>query len=202
MRKRLWKNEVILLVSEISKTVIDADGFRPNVGIILCNERRQLFWGRRIGQDAWQFPQGGIKSYESPEDAMFRELREEVGLEPHHVEVLGATRGWLRYRLPDRYIRRHCQPVCVGQKQRWYLLRVLCEESDFCLDWSEKPEFDHWRWVKYWYPVDRVVYFKRGVYIRALKELAPVLFPDGPPRRRTGRSGRRQMRNQSATVSG
>ena len=99
---------------------------------------------------------------------MYRELREEVGLNPAQVEILGATRTWLRYRLPERFIRKHCNPLCIGQKQRWFMLRVLCSESDFCLDWSEKPEFDHWRWVRYWYPADRVVYFKRGVYSRAL----------------------------------
>jgi putative (di)nucleoside polyphosphate hydrolase len=158
--------------------MIDAEGFRPNVGIILCNEERRLFWGKRIGQDAWQFPQGGIDENESPEEAMYRELEEEVGLKQNQVEVLGSTQDWLRYRLPKRYIRRHCNPVCVGQKQRWFLLKVLCEESDFCLDQTSSPEFDHWRWVKYWYPVDKVVYFKRNVYAQALNELAPFLFPD------------------------
>lgn len=158
--------------------MIDSDGFRPNVGIILCNKQRQLFWAKRIGQDAWQFPQGGIDTNETPEEAMYRELGEEVGLKPHHVSLLGSTDDWLRYRLPRRYIRKNSNPVCIGQKQRWYLLRVNCHESDFCLDHSPKPEFDHWRWVKYWYPVDKVVYFKRKVYADALKQLAPLLFPN------------------------
>ncbi len=161
--------------------MIDSDGFRPNVGIILCNQQRQLFWAKRIGQDAWQFPQGGIDTNESPEEAMYRELDEEVGLKPHQVSLLGSTHDWLRYRLPRRYIRKNTNPVCIGQKQRWYLLRVNCSESDFCLDHSPKPEFDHWRWVKYWYPVDKVVYFKRRVYADALKQLAPLLFPDEEP---------------------
>jgi len=162
--------------------VIDSDGFRPNVGIILCNQQRQLFWAKRIGQDAWQFPQGGIDTNETPDEAMYRELDEEVGLKPHHVSLLGSTDDWLRYRLPRRYIRKNSNPVCIGQKQRWYLLRVNCNESDFCLDHSPKPEFDHWRWVKYWYPVDKVVYFKRRVYADALKQLAPLLFPNEEPR--------------------
>ncbi len=163
--------------------MIDEDGFRPNVGIILCNEQRRLFWGRRVGQNAWQFPQGGIKANETPEQALFRELEEEVGLQAHQVEILGGTDRWLRYRLPKRFIRRHSFPVCIGQKQRWYLLRVLCQEEAFCLDGSSTPEFDHWRWVKYWYPVREVVYFKRRVYSLALRELAPLLFPERPPRR-------------------
>lgn len=163
--------------------MIDREGFRPNVGIILCNEQRRLFWGRRVGQDAWQFPQGGIKHDETPEQAMFRELEEEVGLLPHQVEVLGCTGSWLRYRLPKRFIRRHCEPLCIGQKQIWFMLRVKCAESEFCLDKTPKPEFDSWRWVRYWQPIREVVYFKRRVYARALEELAPLLYPEGVPSR-------------------
>ncbi len=161
--------------------MIDSDGFRPNVGIILCNDERQLFWGRRIGQDAWQFPQGGIQPNESPRQAMFRELEEEIGLKTDQVEIIGQTRHWLRYRLPKRYIRRRPDPgarTCIGQKQIWFLLRVLCDESGFCLDHTEKPEFDDWCWVDYWEPVKRVVYFKRNVYSRALAELESLLFPE------------------------
>lgn len=164
-------------------TVIDSDGFRPNVGIILCDNQNRLFWGRRIGQNAWQFPQGGIKPDETPEQAMYRELEEEVGLKPEHVEVLGVTERWLRYRLPKRFIRRHSHPVCIGQKQRWFLLRVNCKENDFCLDGCPKPEFDNWRWVDYWLPAKEVIYFKRRVYEKALEELARLIYPDGAPKR-------------------
>ncbi len=163
--------------------MIDSEGFRPNVGIIICNDERRLFWGRRVGQDAWQFPQGGINADESPRQAMFRELDEEIGLSPVHVEIMGCTRRWLRYRLPKRFIRRHSRPVCIGQKQIWFLLRAKCTENEFCLDTTPKPEFDDWRWVKYWQPVREVVYFKRQVYSRALEELAPLLYPDGAPSR-------------------
>lgn len=162
--------------------MIDPDGFRPNVGIILSNEQRRLFWGRRIGQNAWQFPQGGMRSDETPLEAMYRELEEEVGLTPEQVTVLGCTQGWLRYRLPRRFIRRRCGPTCIGQKQVWFMLRVDCGENAFCLDRSEKPEFDAWRWVRYWHPLREVVYFKRHVYAQALDELAPLLYPEGTPR--------------------
>lgn len=155
--------------------MIDSDGYRPNVGIILCNGQGHLLWARRIGQDAWQFPQGGIQSHESPEQALYRELREEVGLECHHVEILGCTRDWLRYDLPKRFIRHGSQPVCIGQKQIWYLLRLLGTDDDVQLDVGEKPEFDGWRWVDYWYPIDKVVSFKQEVYRNALEELAPLL---------------------------
>lgn len=154
--------------------MIDADGFRPNVGIILTNSRGELLWARRVGgQDAWQFPQGGIKQNESAEQALYRELEEEVGLRPADVEILGVTRGWLRYRLPSRFVRQQ-QPVCIGQKQKWFLLRFLGTDEQINLALNATPEFDHWRWVSYWYPVNNVVAFKRDVYRRALRELSPV----------------------------
>lgn len=155
--------------------MIDTDGFRPNVGIILASHSGQVLWARRTGQDAWQFPQGGIKRHESAEDALYRELCEELGLAPADVQIVGSTRGWLRYKLPRRYIRWHKSPRCIGQKQIWYLLRLVGAESAVCLDASETPEFDHWKWVDYWHPMREVIYFKRTVYRRALKELAPLL---------------------------
>ncbi len=155
--------------------LIDEDGYRPNVGIIITNSDGQLLWARRYGQDAWQFPQGGIKNDETPEQALYRELKEEIGLSPDQVELLGATRGWLRYRLPKRMVRRNSRPLCIGQKQKWFLLQIRCADSKVCFDCSPKPEFDNWRWVSYWYPLGQVVPFKRDVYRRALLELGPRL---------------------------
>ena len=153
--------------------MIDIDGFRPNVGIILANHHGQVLWARRLKQDAWQFPQGGINEDETPEDTLYRELYEEIGLKPEDVEILGCTRGWLRYRLPRRLIRKGQHPLCIGQKQKWFLLLLKSSESHIKMDHTSSPEFDGWRWVSYWYPLDQVVSFKREVYRRALKELVP-----------------------------
>ena len=153
--------------------VVDPDGYRPNVGIVLMHGDGRLFWARRVNRDGWQFPQGGMNTDETPREAMFRELREETGLLPEHVEVLGSTPGWLRYRLPRRCVRRGNRPVCIGQKQVWFLLRLTGQEADVRLDLTDKPEFDSWRWVDFWYPAEHVVSFKREVYVRALQHLAP-----------------------------
>ena len=153
--------------------MIDEQGYRPNVGIVLCNDKGQVLWARRIGQDAWQFPQGGIKKGESPEKALYRELTEEVGLTKKDVQIIGSTRGWLRYRLPRRMIRHDSHPVCVGQKQKWYLLKLTSDDSAINVRASDKPEFDGWSWVSYWFPLGKVVAFKRDVYRRAMTELAP-----------------------------
>ena len=160
--------------------MIDSSGYRANVGIILSNRFNRLLWCKRVGQDAWQFPQGGIRGEESPRQAMFRELREETGLFPQHVSVIGCTNRWLRYKLPKRLIRHHLEPCCIGQKQLWFMLRLVSSDDRVRLDLSDNPEFDGWRWVDYWHPMREVVFFKRRVYEYALQELAPLLFHDTP----------------------
>ena len=152
--------------------MLDRDGFRPNVGIILLNQRSQVFWGKRIRTHSWQFPQGGIDRGENPEQAMFRELHEEVGLHPQHVQVLARTRDWLRYEVPDRFIRRDARGHYKGQKQIWFLLQLVGYDWNLNLRATDHPEFDAWRWNNYWVPLDVVVEFKRGVYEMALTELA------------------------------
>jgi putative (di)nucleoside polyphosphate hydrolase len=160
---------------------IDENGFRANVGIILKNEKNRVLIGGRSGRTGWQFPQGGVQRRESAEQAMYRELREEVGLAPEDVEVQGVTREWIRYRLPKKYVRRESQPLCIGQKQRWFLLTLRADPAKLHFDATDEPEFDRVRWVDYWQPVEEVIYFKRKVYILALTELAELAFPDSKP---------------------
>ncbi|OGA21062.1 MAG: RNA pyrophosphohydrolase [Betaproteobacteria bacterium RIFCSPLOWO2_02_FULL_67_19] len=162
--------------------MLDRDGYRPNVGIILANWRNEVFWGKRVNQHSWQFPQGGIQHGETPEKAMFRELEEEIGLKPDHVRILGRTRHWLRYDVPKQWVRRDWRGTYRGQKQIWYLLRLLGRDCDVKLRASGHPEFDAWRWHGYWVPVETVIEFKRAVYNQALAELHRYLNSDRPRR--------------------
>jgi putative (di)nucleoside polyphosphate hydrolase len=155
--------------------VIDSNGYRPNVGIVICNRIGQVLWAKRIGQSAWQFPQGGIDQDEHIESALFRELEEEVGLKEVDVAILYQAKEWLHYDLPLNYIRQHKDPVCIGQKQKWFLLSLESDESAVQLKGDVQPEFDDWKWVSYWYPINQVIEFKRDVYRRALKELITPL---------------------------
>ena len=161
--------------------LIDRDGFRANVGIVLMADDGRLFIGRRSGGRGWQFPQGGMRRGEKAEEALFRELQEEIGLTRHDVEIAAQTQRWLRYRLPARYQRRDSRPMCIGQKQRWFLLRLKRPDPQFRFDSTGAPEFDRWRWVDYWEPIREVIYFKRTVYTRALHELGAQVFPEGLP---------------------
>lgn len=156
--------------------MIDEEGFRHGVGIILVNAKRQVLLAKRIGKPAWQFPQGGLKDDETPEQAMFRELYEELGLQAEDVKVLSETRRWLRYRLPKQLIRHYSKPICIGQKQKWFLLQLTGADSQINLAATGSPEFDSWAWVTYWYPLTQVVAFKRRVYSMAMKEFARIVL--------------------------
>jgi putative (di)nucleoside polyphosphate hydrolase len=155
--------------------MLDPDGYRPNVGIILINDKNQVFWGKRVREHSWQFPQGGIKKGETPEEAMYRELMEEVGLSPTHVEIISRTQDWLHYDVPPNWVKREWRGSYRGQKQIWFLLRLVGRECDVCLRKTVHPEFDAWRWNDYWSPVDNVIEFKRDVYERALVEFSALL---------------------------
>jgi putative (di)nucleoside polyphosphate hydrolase len=182
--------------------MLDREGFRPNVGIILLNQRNQVFWGKRIRSHSWQFPQGGIDRGETPEQAMYRELHEEVGLKPEHVSIVARTRDWLRYEVPDRFIRRDARGHYKGQKQIWYLLRLTTGDWQLNLRATSHPEFDAWRWHDYWVPLDVVVEFKRGVYELALTELERYLPRTDNRNSQPGSSGRgRGMEDNLRPVS-
>lgn len=156
--------------------MLDENGLRSNVGIILSNTAGELFWGRRMSfKESWQFPQGGINGDETPQQAMYRELYEEVGLQPHDVELLAESRQWLCYYLPQQFQRPYQQPLCVGQKQKWFLLRLISSEDAICFTRTKKPEFSGWRWVNYWHPLQQVIDFKKAVYQQALEEFAPII---------------------------
>ncbi len=158
-------NAPIVIVGKVS---IMHSGYRPNVGILLAH-KGQLFWGHRIDGKGWQLPQGGIHSREEPRQAMYRELHEEVGLQPEQVHLLGEMDNWLEYRIPES--RRVAHDI-VGQRQKWFLLQLKSPHDLPQLDMHNSPEFDQWQWVSYWYPLGQVVPFKRAVYRACLNYFA------------------------------
>ena len=160
---------------------IDKDGYRPNVATVISNEAGQVFWAQRAARDGWQFPQGGIKAHETPQQAMYRELYEEVGLQAEDVKILMVSPRWLRYRFPqkkpsiDHLDSGNHHGCYIGQKQIWFLLKLVGSEKKINLNQTDKPEFDQWCWVDYWYPLDKITAFKRAVYRAALEHFATAL---------------------------
>lgn len=155
--------------------MIDSEGYRANVGIVIINDQQQVLLAKRYQQDAWQLPQGGIDESETELEALFRELKEEIGLSATQVKVIAKTPKWLRYNLPSDIVRVQ-NPVFIGQKQVWFLLKLTANETDIKLDSHTKIEFDDWIWVDYWYPIEAAIDFKRMVYEDMLKALAPIVF--------------------------
>ena len=154
--------------------MVDKDGFRSNVAIVIGDGQGKVFWAKRLGQNAWQFPQGGVNAGESAEQALYRELYEEVGLESTDVKIIQRSKKWLRYHIPVQMQRMHSKPLCIGQKQKWFYLQLTGDADKVRFDATGSPEFDGWQWVNYWYPIESVVPFKRNVYRNALTEFAPA----------------------------
>ncbi len=141
--------------------------------MILTNANGQVFWAKRKEQTAWQFPQGGIQEGETPQQALYRELYEEIGLNASIVKILAESKNWLKYKLPEKYIKSTEQTIFVGQKQKWFLLYANEVDDKIKFNTTTKPEFDQWEWVSYWYPLAHIIEFKQATYKTILNEFAP-----------------------------
>lgn len=150
--------------------IVDKNGYRLNVGIIIINSSNKLFWAKKVGFDSWQFPQGGVDKYETLTEALFRELYEEVGITEKDVEIIYRTRKWNTYKLPKKYLRYNIEPLVIGQKQKWFFLRYLSNDKLFSFTKGKRAEFESWKWVDYWDPIKEVVFFKKRVYCKVLAE--------------------------------
>ena len=166
--------------------MIDLEGYRPNVGMVIFNRKGQVLWTRRVRQNSWQFPQGGVNEDESEEEALFRELYEEIGLSRKDAYIVQTSRHCYRYQVPKRMLHEQRDRDYRGQKQRWFLLGLVDDSAAGDLikfTNSIHPEFDDWRWVSYWYPLRHAIAFKRDVYRKILTEFAPSVLGIDLPRK-------------------
>jgi len=141
--------------------------YRPCVGVMLVNAEGRAFVGKRIDNkegDWWQMPQGGVDDGEDLEAAMIRELAEETGARPRHLEVIAQLEDELFYDLPPELQGKLWGGKYVGQRQSWFLVRFTGEDSDIDLDAHEHPEFCEWKWVDPELLPDLIVPFKREIY--------------------------------------
>lgn len=149
-----------------------SNGFRPNAGVVILGESSQVLAFRRRGTQAWQFPQGGIDPGEEPGEAMWRELAEETGLGPDHVELVAELPEWIGYEIPPEFRKRK---FGRGQVQRWFFVRVRDGELDAVerlLDQLPPEEFDGWKWTTMADVTAEVIAFREPVYRRLTDFLA------------------------------
>ncbi|HIC27291.1 MAG TPA: RNA pyrophosphohydrolase [Gammaproteobacteria bacterium] len=148
--------------------------YRPNVAVIVINKLGKVLWCQRIEHDGWQFPQGGIDKGETPEEAALREVKEEVGLDSSDIEIIYETKDWFKYEVPQERRRKYFRSGnFLGQKQKWFLAKLLTDDTRINLKASIPAEFDKWIWSTYWHPLETVVAFKRETYRQALIEMLP-----------------------------
>ena len=152
---------------------MDKKNYRKGVGIVVVNSTGQFFLGKRIGAEAWQFPQGGIDGDESPEEALYRELHEETGLIKEKVEVLGRSKRWLVYHIPHVFQRSNKK--FEGVMQKWFILKLVGDNSDIDLNKTGDAEFDAWKWADKNTAIKSVIKFKKAVYESILKEFSEIL---------------------------
>ncbi len=153
--------------------------YRPCAGIVLINSEGLIFAGRRIdsssgAHEAWQMPQGGIDKGEKPRTAALRELVEETSVSK--VEIIAKTKGWITYDLPEHLLGKVWKGKYCGQKQKWYAMRFLGQESEINIE-TDHPEFRTWKWATAEELIETVVTFKRDVYVRVLEEFGEYLTP-------------------------
>lgn len=145
--------------------------YRRGVGVMLFNSKGLVFVARRIDMtsEAWQMPQGGIDAGEDPERAAFRELEEETGLKAAHVQIIGRSRGWLHYDLPEDLIPLLWKGQYRGQEQLWFAMRLSADENAINIE-TEHPEFSEWKWANINEISGLIVPFKRPLYEQLVAE--------------------------------
>ncbi|MDB2414902.1 RNA pyrophosphohydrolase [Rickettsiales bacterium] len=145
---------------------------------MLFNSKNEVFVGKRIDTmvEAWQMPQGGIDEGESPEEALFREMLEEVGTS--NAQIIYESKKWYYYDLPEHLIGKLWKGKYMGQKQKWFALRFLGNDEDINIK-TGHPEFEKWKWADFTTVPDMIVPFKKDLYKDLVDDFLPIISESG-----------------------
>ncbi len=147
-------------------------GYRKNVGLVILNKEGDVLLCKRKNTSYWQFPQGGIDKKELPLDAAYRELYEEVNISKDEISLIAEAQNWINYDVPAEHKKFSLAlKNFKGQTQKWFLF-MLKKKVHISFNNDTIQEFDDYKWVSYWYPLNKIIWFKRDVYKQVLREFA------------------------------
>ena len=144
--------------------------YRKCVGMMILNSNNEILVGRRIDHPSgfWQMPQGGIDENEDPEEAVWREMLEEIGT--NNAKIIKISDQWIKYEIPEKTLKTlPWGKKYIGQQQKWFAFRFAGQDKEINIG-TENPEFSEWKWAKINSIIDNIVPFKRHVYSKVLKE--------------------------------
>ena len=148
--------------------------YRRCVGMMILNNIKEILVGRRLDHPSgfWQMPQGGIDENENPEEAVWREMMEEIGT--NKAKLLKISSQWINYDIPSETLKTlPWGHKYIGQTQKWFAFQFTGEENDINVG-TVNPEFSEWKWTKIKLIVDEIVPFKRDVYSVILEEFKDI----------------------------
>ena len=151
------------------------DKYRKCVGMMILNSNKEILVGRRLDHPSgyWQMPQGGIDDDENPEEAVWREMMEEIGT--NKAGLIKISNQWINYDIPSETLKTlPWGHKYIGQTQKWFAFDFLGEDSDINVG-TDNPEFSEWKWSRMDLIVDSIVPFKRNVYSIILEEFKDLL---------------------------
>ena len=153
---------------------MSAKKYRKCVGMMIINPKREILVGRRMDHPSgfWQMPQGGIDDNENPEEAVWREMMEEVGT--NNAKIIKISNQWINYEIPSETLKTlPWGKKYIGQSQKWFAFDFLGKDDEINVS-TDKPEFDSWKWAKMESMIDNIVPFKRKVYQIILEEFKNI----------------------------
>ena len=148
--------------------------YRKCVGLMILNNNKEILVGKRIDHPSgfWQMPQGGIDEHEKPEDAIWREMMEEIGT--NKAKLIKESNKWVNYEIPNDTLKTlPWGHKYIGQTQKWFAFQFTGKDSDINVE-TKNPEFSEWKWAKINSIVDNIVPFKKDVYSTILEEFKDI----------------------------
>ncbi len=148
--------------------------YRKCVGMMILNSYNEILVGKRLDHPSghWQMPQGGIDENENPEEAVWREMMEEIGT--NKAQMIKKSNQWIKYKIPQQTLDKlPWGNIYIGQTQKWFAFRFTGNEKEINVV-TDNPEFSEWKWSQHNLLVENIVPFKKETYKKILNEFSDL----------------------------